>query len=256
MIAKRGRPVNCFNDLAMKIVRVRSGESNAANPLHCRNAAQQIDKTPPARRGIAIGIHRLPQQLNLSVAGIRKSPGFRDHRFARPAAFRTARVRYHAVRAGIIAAFDNRDVRANRIIPPRDFRFKSLVCIQIQPRDAPPARFKLGQQFWEFSITRRPADQTDPRRPLEDFFTLLLRHASQHADDFSVGNRFPVSQPRENFLRRSLSYAASVVKNQIRLHWIFNRTVSAPQQHARNFLRIVSIHLAAERLYVERSLGL
>src|ERR1700735_543518 len=97
VIAKFGRLIDGFNDLPMKIIRMRSRESNASNSLHRRHTAQQIDKFPFARRWIAIGIHRLPQQLNLSVACVSKAPGFGEYRFARPTALWAPRMRNHAV---------------------------------------------------------------------------------------------------------------------------------------------------------------
>ncbi len=252
VIADRRHRIDRLNNLARKIIRMRSGKTHPPNPRHIRHRAQQIHKTPAARSGIAIRIHRLSQQLNFGVARVGQPPRLSQHRFARPAAFRPARARHHAVRAGIIAAFNDRDVGAQQTVAPGDLRLKSLVRVEVQTRHPPPARFKLLDQLRQLPVARRPAHQTDPRRAFENFFAFLLRQTAQHADNFPVGKRFPVSQSRKNLLRRLLPYAASVVQNQIRLRRSLHRPVAAALQHARDLLRIVVVHLAAKRLDEER----
>jgi hypothetical protein len=41
---------------------------------------------------------------------------------------------------------------------------------------------KLGKEFRQAVVARRPANQADVRRALEDPFAFLLRHAAQHGE--------------------------------------------------------------------------
>ena len=108
----------------MKIIGMRSGEAHATNTGNGGDGAEQVHEFPLARRGIAIGIHRLAEQLNFGVAGIGEAAGFGEHGVAGAAAFGAARVRDDAVGAGVIAAFDNGDVGAQAIIAASEFRFR------------------------------------------------------------------------------------------------------------------------------------
>src|SRR6185437_6972000 len=135
VLAKLRNGVNRLDDLAMEIVGMRGGEADAANAGNGRNRAQERDKIEARGRGIAVGIHRLPQQLNFGVAGFGEAARVRQHRGARAAAFRAAGARHNAIGAGVIASFDDREIRAKGIIAPRDFGFEGFVGIEIEARD-------------------------------------------------------------------------------------------------------------------------
>ena len=151
VIAERGNCVDGFDDLAGEIVGMRSGEAHAADSRHLGDGAQQVDKIQPARRGIAIGIDGLAEQLNFGVAGVGEAARFGENGVARAAALGTARVRHDAIGAGVVAAFDDGDVGADGIVAAGDFGFKSFVGVEIEARDAAAARFELVHQLREAS---------------------------------------------------------------------------------------------------------
>ena len=128
----------------------------------------------------------MAEQLNFRVARIGQAAHFRENRIAGAAAFGPARVRHHAIRAGIVAAFDDREIRAERIVAARDFSFECFVGIEVEARDAAAARFHLLDQIRQIAIARRAAHQAHPRRALENFFAFLLRDAAEHANHFLV----------------------------------------------------------------------
>ena len=115
VVAERRNVVNRRDDLAVKIIGMRSGEAHAANSRNGGDGAQQVHKIPLTRRGIAIRIHGLAEQLDLGVASIGEAARFGEHSLAGAAAFRSPGVRDDAVGAGVIATFDNGDVGTQAI---------------------------------------------------------------------------------------------------------------------------------------------
>ncbi len=190
-------------------------------------------------------IHRLAQQLHFRIPRLRNLSHFLQHRIARAAALRPARERHHAIRASLVAAFNDCQIRAPRIVAPRHRRFERFVRIGIESGHALVPCLDPRQQLRQFPVTRRPAHQADPRRALENSFAFLLRHATEHPDDLPRCLLCPIlAEPRKNFLRRLFADAASVVEDQRRRVRRFHLPVSARQQHARDFLRVVVVHLA------------
>ncbi len=225
---------------------MRSGETHAANSWHGGYGAQEVHEIPLARRRIAIGIYGLAEQLDFGVARVGEAASFGEDGIARAAAFGPARVRHYAVGAGIVAAFDDGDVGAQKIIAARDFGFESFVGVEIEAGDAAAAGFELRDQLGEFAVAGGAADQADPRSAFENFFAFLLGEAAEHADDFAVRYRFPVAQARENFLRGFFADAAGVVEDEIGLRGSGDRAIALPLEHAGNFFAVVVVHLAAE----------
>ena len=142
------------------------------------------------------------------------------------------------------------------MVAPRQFRLESLVRIRFQAAHAPLARLEPRQQQRKFAVAGRAAHQAHPRRPLENLFALLLRQAAEHADhlagiDAPIVLGIKLAQAREDLLRGFLPNAAGIVKNQDGIVRRSHLPVSAPQENAGYFLRIVIVHLAAEGLDVK-----
>ena len=185
MIAERWRGIDGLDDITAEIARMRGHETHAANSRYLRHGQKQLRKRQPPARGVAIGIHRLAQELNLRVAHLRKLAHFPQNGIAGAAAFRSARIRHHAVRASLIAALDDCEISAEGMVAPRQFRFESFVGISFQAGDAAFAVLQPRQQQRKFAITGRTAHQAHPRSALENLVALLLRHAAEHADHFA-----------------------------------------------------------------------
>jgi len=147
VIAEHWIVVDGINDILDEIARMGRGEAHAANAIHFTHRAQQPCEVEAGRRGIAIAIDVLPQELDFSVAHAGQLASFREHAFAGAAALGTAREGHHAVRAGFVAAFDDGDVGAMRIVALGERRFKRLVVIQTQARHAAATRFQLHQHL-------------------------------------------------------------------------------------------------------------
>ena len=235
---------------------MRGHEPDPPNPRNFRHGQKQLRKSQMPVRWIAIGIHGLAKELDLRIADAGKLANFPQDRIAGAAAFRPARVRHHAIRAGLVATLDDRQIGAEGMVAPRQFRLESLVRIRFQAAHAPLARLEPRQQERKLAVAGRAAHQADPRRPLENLFALLLRHAAEHANHLAgIAARIvlgiKLAQAREHLVRGFLPNAAGIVKNQARIVRRSHLPVSAPQENAGYFLRIVLVHLAAEGLDVK-----
>src|SRR5207253_3645420 len=133
--------------------------------------------------------------------------------FTGAAALRAARERHHAVGAGFVAAFDDRDVRAVRIIAGGERSIEGFFGIERESGDAAVAGFELHQHLAEPRVAGRTGYQRDIRRPLENLFAFLLGHTAEHANDLSLaGIALEVLQPIEDFLLRLIPNAAPIKK--------------------------------------------
>src|SRR5262249_35282984 len=100
------------------------------------------------------------------------------------------------------------------MIASRHFGLECLLSIGVQPRDTPVSLLQLREQLRQFPVARRPAYQAPPRRSLEDALAFLLRHASEHTDDFALVLLLPeFPEPRKYFLRCFFPDAARVIEN-------------------------------------------
>jgi hypothetical protein len=90
------------------------------------------------------------------------------------------------------------------------------------------------------------------RRFLEDFLSLLLRHASQDSENLSFSG-FPLEllQAAEDLLLGLIADAAGVIENQLGGFGRSHLAVSFGQKCANDLLRVVDIHLTPEGLDVE-----
>ena len=186
VIAQHRIVVDGVDDFLDEIARVRSGEAHAPDAIHFAHRAQQPREIPAGGRRIAIAVHVLAQQLDFDVAHARQLARFVQHAFAGAAALGPARERHHAIGAGFVAAFDDRDVGAVRIVAPREGRFERLIVVQAQAGDAAVSAFQLHQHLRQLGIAGRSRYQADVRGALENALAFLLRHATQHAKHFAL----------------------------------------------------------------------
>src|SRR5437016_4975172 len=89
----------------------------------------------------------LPQELDLRVTVRDQLSRFGQSRRGGAAALRTASERHYAVRAGFVAALDDGDVGAMRIVAAGERRLERVFGIEAQARDAAIARFELHQHL-------------------------------------------------------------------------------------------------------------
>src|SRR5258708_6608091 len=115
---------------------MRSGVADAPYAIHFGHSRQQGGEIPTRRRGIAIRVYILTEQLNLGEPALRQAASFHHYALAGAAALRPTCKRHHTVRARFVAALDDRDIRAVRIVAPRERRVEGLISIEAQPGDA------------------------------------------------------------------------------------------------------------------------
>src|SRR5262249_5442219 len=131
---------------------------------------------------------------------------------AGPAALGTACERDHAVGARFVAAFNNRDVSAMRIVTSGERRIEGFVCIKPQSRYAAMAGLELHQHLGELGIAGRPGDQAHGRRLLENAAAFLLRDAADHGECLAFPRRaLELIETAENLLLRFVPDATRVV---------------------------------------------
>ena len=147
---------------------MRSGEPDPSQAGHFGGARQQGSEVPARRGWIAVTVHVLAQQLNLRVAFPGEPLRFLDDAPAGTAALRAAGERHHAIGAVLVAAFDDGDVGAMRIVAPCQRRFERLVSVQVQTGYPAIPRFDAHQQLRQLVVTRRAADHGDVRRLFEN----------------------------------------------------------------------------------------
>ena len=149
VIAERRIRLDGVDNALAEIARMRRGEAHAADAGNLPDVIEQRGEIPARGRRIAIAVHVLAEQLNFAVARARQLQRFGDHRRAGAAALRTARERDHAIGAGFVAAFDDREVGAMRIVAAGHRRLEGVLGIEAQAGDAAVAGFELHQHLRE-----------------------------------------------------------------------------------------------------------
>src|SRR6185437_8237375 len=136
VVAESGGRVDGVDDVAREIVGMRSHKAHAANPGDFRNGAQQFHKSEMPRRGIAIRVDSLAEELDFGVAAVDKAADFVEDSGAGAAALRTARVRHDAISARVVAALDDGQIGAKGIVAWRDFGFECFLRVEGKTSDA------------------------------------------------------------------------------------------------------------------------
>src|ERR1035438_10202892 len=252
VIAEHGIGVHGVHDGFGEVARVGSGVAHAADTGDLAGARQQRGEVPASGRGVAVAVHVLPEKLDFRVAGFGQAARFGHYAFAGAAAFRPAREGHHAIGARLVAAFDDGDVGAMRIVAAGERRIEGFVSIQAEAGDVAIARLKLHQHFGEPGVAGGACHQADVRRALENLFALLLRHASQHPEDLALARRaLEILQAAEDLLFGLVANAAGVVEHQVGRFRRFDLVVTPGKQRADDLLGVVGVHLAAEGFEVE-----
>jgi len=146
VVAQLRNRIDGFDDSAMKSFGCEVVNRTRRIPFTAATARSKWTKLNRAGR-IAVRVDRLAEKLNFRVAPIGEAAHIGEDRFARPASFRAARVRNYAIGAGIVAAFDNREIGAKRIIAPRDFGFEGFVRVEVKAHHPTAPRLELRNQF-------------------------------------------------------------------------------------------------------------
>ena len=186
VIAQHRIVVDGVDDVLDEVARVRRGEAHAPDAVHFAHCAQQSRKVPAGGRRIAIAVDVLAQQLDFDVAHASQLARFVQHAFAGAAALGSARERHHAIGARFVAAFDDGDVSAMRIVALRERCFEGLIVVQAQAGDAAISGFQLHQHLRQLRVAGRSGHQADVRRALEDALAFLLRDTTEYSKHLTL----------------------------------------------------------------------
>ena len=92
----------------------------------------------------------------------------------------------------------------------------------------------------------------DVRRLIEDFFAFLLSDAADHCEDLALTRlALELIQAMEDLLLRLVTNGAGVVEDQIGLLHGLDLAIALLQKGANDLLRVVDVHLTAERLQIK-----
>ena len=229
VIAERRVGIDGFNDVAGEIAGMAGSEANAADPRHLADGRKQLGEAQLPFR-IAVAVDVLAQQLDLGIALVGDAPRLCKHGCGSAAALFAPRVRDDAIGAELVAAFDDGDVSAVRILARGEFGFECLFGLPVvEPGDAILAGFKSAQHLGQLAIRGRTGDERHIRRALEDLLAFLLRHTAQHAEAFAgLVQLLVVVQAIEDFLLGFVADGAGVVEDQAGFLFGFDLADSPP----------------------------
>src|ERR1039457_344251 len=252
MVAEHGILVDGVDNVLDEIARMRGREADAADAVDAANLAKQADEVPAAGRRVAVAVDVLAEQLDLAVAHPRQAASFLENAVAGPAALRAARERDHAVGARLVAALNDRDVGAVRIVATREGRIERFVRVEAEARDAAIAGLELYQHLGQLVVAGGAGDEADERRALEDLLAFLLRDAAEHAEDLALAVvLLELLEAVKNLLLGLVADAAGVVENEAGFFGRVDLGIALGEERANNFLRIVDVHLAPKRPDIE-----
>ena len=199
------------------------------NPINSGDLVHRFEQ----RREIAcrivrrlVVIHDLAEELHLAAAAGRrlahvgKNLGLGAHPLV------TARIRDHAERAEVVAAFDDGDVGAHRIAAPHHPQRKRRFLVRVFDREwlldrsrPTPARLRLREHRQHLHLLRADHDIDDAGGTLDQLLAFLLRHAAGDRDDRIAAelaaHLLDLAQPRVELLLRPLADAAGVDHHEV-----------------------------------------
>src|SRR4029077_1734643 len=114
---------------------MRSRKADAPDAVDFADATQHARKIPAGRRRVAITIDVLAEQLDFGIAYARQFARFLENALTCAATLRTSREGHHAIGAGFVAALDDGDVGAVRIVAAREGRVERFLGGQAQASD-------------------------------------------------------------------------------------------------------------------------
>ena len=236
--------------------RVGGGEADAVYAFQFRGVMDELGQLGMvAIDGAPVGVHVLPQEVDLPHAPLGQADDFGHHIRHRPAHFLPARVGHHAEGAVAAAPFHDGDERGRAVHARRRQGIELLDFREAHVDGRAAVAPRLVQQRRQAMQRLRPEDDIDLRRPLDDGLPFLARHAAADADEHVFPLRLdglPAPQLVEHLLLRLVADGAGVEQQHIRLLRRFHHgrpaTLAQQIRHAR---RVVHVHLAAVGFDVE-----
>ena len=241
------------HDPIAEIIGVRTREAHAADARNRAHGAQEIGEIVLA---VVVGVHRLPEQHDLTHAIGDHVADLANHVGQTPAAFRAARVRYDAVGAAVIAATLHGDPRLDAIEALRREVLVVLLEVEVR-RDGALAAARAFHQRGKGAVSVRTDHQAHMLRLLQQLRAESLRHAPRDADDAAALHvTFELAEPADHALFGVIANGAGVDKDDVGAFRTVDRRVAFGRELPEHQLGVAHVHLAAVRLYVDGPLHL
>ncbi len=195
-----------------------------------------------------------PRSCTSRAPRVRGASDVRQDVGDRPHPLVAARIRDDAERAEFVAAFDDGDVRLERIRTARDPQRKRHVVVRIEIHLRGARRltriFHEHRQPLEALRAHEHVDDVTVG-PLEQPRTFLLRDTSGDGDDGPLPcfltQDAQLPKPRVELLFRFLAHAARVDHHEVGVAIVGGPLVAGLLEQTRHALGVVLVHLAAER---------
>ena len=199
-----------------------------------------------------IGIHVLPDQRDLTHAGVREIADFVEDLLDRARDLHAARVRHHAEGAELVATFlhgdEGRDAARARCGLAREGEESELVLDRELGLDR---RRVAREQFGQAVIALRPDHEVDHRRAADDLRAFGLRDAARHRDRdaAAIACRLLLHHPqppefRIDLFGRLFADVAGVQDDEVGVFRAGGLDITLGCEQVRHTMGIVGVHLA------------
>ena len=185
VVGEFGQPPVGFNQTVGKFRRVARGVADAFNSVDFAHIFQKQRKVHNRAVGAApaVRVHILPEKRDFLHALCGKKRAFHKHVHQRTADFFAARIRHHAVRAVLAAAFHDGNKGRG---PVALGRRQTIKLFNFRKRDVhlrAPGFQALFNHFRQPVQCLRPEHNVHPGGALQDIFTFLACHTAAHGDE-------------------------------------------------------------------------
>jgi hypothetical protein len=244
------------------VTRVRARVAETQEPGDVRQQTQELRKLRLVRvvtlrrrqRRVSEAVDRLPEQHDLARAGSGPSPDLFFDLGGGAIALGPARVGDHAKRAPLVTPLHGRDERAHGGLSRARLGRKKARGLQVEDRSRHgrlPGALGLDESR-DLGEVVRADDEVDVGDALQEFVAFLLRDA---ASDAEHEIRASTLQLRElpgfapELLFGLLAHTARVQDDEVGVFDAPSREPSVGREDLDHPVRVVNVHLAAERLH-------
>ena len=209
-----------------------------------------------------IGVDVLADQRDFAHAGIRQPLDLGEDFIGRPRRLHATRIRHDAEGAELVAAFLHGDEGGDTAAADRGAARRGQMIEFVVDRELGIDRLAVArgarQQIGQAVIALRTHDEVNNRCAADDFLTFGLRDAAGHRDHHApagggrgVLHAADAAKLGIDLLRRLFADVAGVEDDQIGVIGACGLDIAFRRQSVRHTLRVVDVHLAAERFDVE-----
>ncbi len=221
-----------------------------AKPAQARNRVHEAEQVGEIEIPVAIGVDRLPEQHHLGVPALDQPRHLAHDLRGRPIHLGAAGPRHDAEAADVVTTLHGRDVGADRArVRDRDVGHRKRVRLAIEVDER---RLAIGRaQQRGHTVERvRAHEHVHLGGPLQDLLALELGDAAPHTDPQVGPLALGLLEPGQRVVELAgslLADGAGVDEHKVRGGQVAHGLVAFRRKQAGNLLRIVDVHLTAER---------